>query len=190
MIETNAIVDSLYFLLKKIGKTDKLKLVKLLYFADKYHLIKYGRTVTNDKYVAMFHGPVGSNTKDVLDFDDISLEEDEFEYASSLLKKVSDNSFNINSSASLESLEFLSETDIESLEFVVNNFGSMGTWEIRDFSHKYPEWKQYEELFTNKETKCEPINLEQVISVVKGDNFPFSDKDLEKAIKIILGEYD
>jgi len=37
----------------------------VLYFADQCHLIKYGRFITGDRYVAMKHGPVPSDTYDL-----------------------------------------------------------------------------------------------------------------------------
>jgi len=39
---------------------------KLLYFADKIHLERYGRFITGDDYVAMKHGPVPSGTYDLM----------------------------------------------------------------------------------------------------------------------------
>ena len=36
------------------------KIFKILWFADLYHLKKYGRTVTGDTYIAMNNGPVPS----------------------------------------------------------------------------------------------------------------------------------
>ena len=68
MIEVSKIVQVLYHILVKIGPTDKIKLVKLVYLSDKYHLLKYARTITNDSYFAMKLGPVGSTLKDILAF--------------------------------------------------------------------------------------------------------------------------
>jgi hypothetical protein len=43
-----------------------LKIAKLLYFADKRHLLRYGRPITGDAYVGMKNGPVPSIAYDVL----------------------------------------------------------------------------------------------------------------------------
>lgn len=40
--------------------------LKVLYFADKAHLAKYGRLIYGDSYVAMRHGPVPSAAYDIL----------------------------------------------------------------------------------------------------------------------------
>jgi len=188
MVETGTIIEAIYHLLDKIGPTDKLKLVKLLYFADKFHLIKYGRTITNDEYWAMEHGPVGSNTKDVLEYDQlISISPNEHQYAEKFFSKVETNKFQVNKLDESPRFNFLSETDIEALETTVEHFGSMGTWDIRDFSHKYPEWAQYEELFKNEETRRERIQTEELISTIPNDPFGFSSKDIVNAKNIFNG---
>ena len=80
MTETTKIVQALCYFLTKIKRADKLRLVKLLFLADKYHLIHYGRTVTNDEYWAMPLGPVGTTTKDILTLDPDFLDREEYEY--------------------------------------------------------------------------------------------------------------
>lgn len=42
------------------------KLFKILYFAEKGHLSKYGRPITWDRYIAMKDGPVPSSIYDLL----------------------------------------------------------------------------------------------------------------------------
>ncbi len=44
----------------------KLKAIKLSYFLDKYHLVKYGRPVLGDNYVLMGLGSVPSMTLDII----------------------------------------------------------------------------------------------------------------------------
>lgn len=39
---------------------------KVLYFADKDHLARYGRFMAGDRYVAMKHGPVPSGAYDII----------------------------------------------------------------------------------------------------------------------------
>ncbi len=187
MIETSSIIEAIYYLLKRIGPSDKLKLVKLMYLADKYHLIRYGRTITNDEYFAMPHGPVGSTIKDVLSLDHFSLSYEEYNYTSQLLKKVSKNQFK----ASDKEIEFemLSETDIEALDFIANKFGQMSTWKLRDYTHEYPEWRQYQELFEDKRTKRERLNTKELLSILENDPLAMPANHIKESENLLTGNY-
>jgi len=47
------------------GEVDLHKLFKTLYFAEQKHLVKYGRVIIGDRYIAMKNGPVPSNLYDL-----------------------------------------------------------------------------------------------------------------------------
>jgi len=47
------ITTVLCYLSNKLGPINKLKTIKLLYYIDKAHLLKYGRFVSNDTYVKL-----------------------------------------------------------------------------------------------------------------------------------------
>ncbi|MES2701757.1 MAG: Panacea domain-containing protein [Bacteroidota bacterium] len=51
-------LNAALYVVTKIPSCDKHKLFKVLYFAEKDHLSKYGRPITGDYYVAMKYGPV------------------------------------------------------------------------------------------------------------------------------------
>ena len=129
VIETAKIVQAVCYMLGRIGRADKLKLVKLLFLADKCHLIRYGRTITGDEYWAMGYGPVGSATKDVLTFDK-AFSSNELDYASKMLKKVSEHEFEVSAPCNPESLDLLSETDIEAIQLVLEGYGHLSTNEL------------------------------------------------------------
>ena len=137
MIESSKIIQAFCYLLSKITTADKLKLIKLLYLADKYHIIRYARTITNDEYWAMDYGPVGSTAKDILGFD-AELLSKEFKYAQKMLKKVDQHNFTLGSHCTINELDKLSETDIEALDFITDHFGSLSTKELIKLTHRYP----------------------------------------------------
>ncbi|MEN9919783.1 MAG: hypothetical protein RL662_2219, partial [Bacteroidota bacterium] len=57
-----------YFAQKQPDKCmSKMKVYKLLWLADRYHVRQYGRTITGDTYYALPFGLVPSKTKDILD---------------------------------------------------------------------------------------------------------------------------
>jgi uncharacterized phage-associated protein len=51
-----------YFSEAGVGDLTKLKAVKLLYLADQYHFLRYGRPISGDRYIAMDLGPVPEST--------------------------------------------------------------------------------------------------------------------------------
>jgi uncharacterized phage-associated protein len=63
-IDKNKSISVVLFILKSLGKIDIHKLFKIIYFADQKHLVKYGRPITGDCYIAMKDGPVPSNIYD------------------------------------------------------------------------------------------------------------------------------
>jgi len=62
VIIMDSVIETIIYILRKIKKADKIKIIKLVYLANKYHLAKYGRTITGDDYYAIEHGPVGTAT--------------------------------------------------------------------------------------------------------------------------------
>ena len=48
------------------GQINLHKLFKSLYFAEQKHLVRYGRTIVGDKYIAMKDGPVPSKIFDLI----------------------------------------------------------------------------------------------------------------------------
>jgi len=54
-------VAALTYLASKVRRDfSKLRASKLLYFADRYHLINYGRPIIGDQYAKLPYGPVPS----------------------------------------------------------------------------------------------------------------------------------
>lgn len=64
--EEKALAVLLYLAEKAGGQIDLYKLLKMIYFADKAHLHKWGRTITADKYCRMNHGVTPSAVYDMI----------------------------------------------------------------------------------------------------------------------------
>ena len=134
-----------YFARKKDGKINKMKAVKLIYFADRYHLRKYGRPIVGDDYWAMKLGPVGSNLLNTANLSKEKLESDCFKYAKGFLRhNAKDTKKQTIVSKREVDLGVFSQTDIEALEVVFKEFGDQDQFELADISHNYPEWKKHE----------------------------------------------
>ena len=135
-----------YFARQEGGRINKMKVLKLVYFADRYHLRKYGRLVTNDTYYAMEHGPVASGVKDIAEFS-VALDHREKKYASQYIAPI--NKYSLKSRADIDHEEF-SDSDIEALEFAWVNFGNLDQYQLRDLTHKYPEWLKHKRALENR----------------------------------------
>ncbi len=63
-------INSLILIAEKIqnqdGSTDKYSTLKILYFAEVKHLVKYGRFITDDNIATLQHGSTPSNSYDLL----------------------------------------------------------------------------------------------------------------------------
>ncbi len=121
------------------GAITKLAVLKLIFFADRYHLRKYGRPITNDQYWAMQFGPVASAVKEMAELD--SLCGTERHYAANVFQKT-EPEYNLQSISAVDE-DVFSESDLEALQYVWSHFGNKHM-NLVNITHQYPEWKKHE----------------------------------------------
>ena len=143
-----------HFALKQGGKINKLKALKLIYFADRYHLRKYGRLITNDTYVAMKNGAVPSSTRDILQKTGF-IGTKEKDYANRFILT---SGYDLESNASPNDNVF-SQSDIEAIEFAWKRFGHLGKYAIARLTHEYPEWIVHEKTLNHKPRSRIPMDI-------------------------------
>lgn len=133
-----------YFASKKEGKINKMKAIKLVYFADRYHLRKYGRPVVGDVYMAMKFGPVASNTLNLANLENDRLDAECAKYINTFIKhpKHDLKKEHIESKQKVD-IDVFSKTDIEALEAVYAQFGDQDRFELAELTHIYPEWSKF-----------------------------------------------
>ena len=136
----------LAWLLRKYdGAASKILIIKLLYFADRYHLRKYGRTVSGDDYHALPNGPVASKTLNMANIEDNWLPPKACALASEYFE-LKNGGKTLTLIKNDEDQSSLSQTDIEALSFAYNTFGKYKPFDLVELTHKYPEWAQYRDL--------------------------------------------
>ena len=121
----------LWLLSQHGGVIYKLSLVKLIFLADRAHLAKYGRPIVGGQYVAMKHGPVGS---ELLDYLSRAVE------GSGLPFQVVGIWVRASQPASEEEL---SESDIRVLHEIDAQYGNCDRFALRNLTHGKAWQKNY-----------------------------------------------
>lgn len=134
------------------GKINILKLVKLIYLAERKFLRAFDMSMLNDKLVSMDNGPVNSRTLNKIN--GLTPDEDWSEF-------VTDRSHHFvglsNPETSDDRLDELSRAELRTLRDVWEEFGQMNQWDLVEYTHKHcQEWEDphgsstpipYERLF-------------------------------------------
>lgn len=135
-----------------------MKLIKLLYFGERYHLRNYGDLIIYDNYTALKFGPIQTKTKDVITQNEFYynnvLEEDT---KTQLLNVIEKNNYEV--AIKDNNTDLLSESEKESLDFSLERFGGFDQFVLADISHDYPEWKKFEDIFANNPTTSEQMSI-------------------------------
>ncbi len=146
-----------YFANKNTSRQiNKLKAIKLVWVADRFHLRKYGRLVSGDEYFALKYGPVASQLKNIAEHDNY-LPESYIEYAKEFIKPTDDR-LTIMARQKADN-NLLSQTDREALDFAWAKFGSQTGFNLANFSHMYPEWLKFKDVIESGEVSRAKISL-------------------------------
>jgi uncharacterized phage-associated protein len=135
--EAKATQAAAYLLKKRGGRMKYIKLIKLLYLADRKSFLERGRTITTDCYVSMEHGPVLSITYNLIGGTHRQTDHT-WERA---ISTVDDFDVKLNNPDARIKLDELSQADIEALDWVFAQYGHWNRWKLIDeIMHKLPEW--------------------------------------------------
>ena len=116
------------------GTMAYMKLLKLLYLADRKALLEHGRPITYDRFVSMDHGPVLSQTYNLI----VAEEAPEgHSYWRQYISEPSNYEVSLVKDAPNGALSRAQEGILES---VFAEFGSMNRWKLVEFCHTLPEW--------------------------------------------------
>jgi uncharacterized phage-associated protein len=127
------VIQSAAVLLKtaEARRMSRLRLLKLLYIADRESIQETARPITGDSAVAMDHGPVLSRTYDCIKGADLAAAEWErfFRNSGQDMELVSD-----------PGIRKLSRYEIEKLQSVASRFEHQNDWEVAESTHEFQEW--------------------------------------------------
>ena len=121
------------------GEEYYLRLLKLLYIADRNYLLKYGEMITGDRVVAMKNGPVLSNIFDLIKgIRGQGVNSDKWAYHLQTLPD--SHTVRLIDDPRTGSLCRASQ---EILDDVYTKYGKMPRFKLRDLTHSFPEWQKY-----------------------------------------------
>ncbi len=122
------------------GAINHMKLIKLLYIAERRALLRWGRPITFDWYVSMPHGPVLSATLDKINE---PVDPNRSSYWHRYITERRNHEVKLKNTSEIPN-DQLSPAEEALLDEVYAEFGRMSQWELRDYSHTLPEWQDPE----------------------------------------------
>ena len=164
------------FKISNTTRMNRVKLIKLIWAADRYHIRKYGRLVTEDAYYAMAHGPVSSLALDIAQLTEWEFNSAEYNFLDKLFNYDKKDTW-VEHDAIIDE-DYLSDTDKEALEFAWNTFGNYDAFYLADtISHYYPEWKKLEKNFSDKTSPKRSVKIDNEDFFNNPDNDKFFSLD-------------
>jgi uncharacterized phage-associated protein len=152
-------VQAAAFIVDRIGEVEKIKLIKLIYLADREHFIRTGAPITGDRQVAMPFGPVPSSTLDVINGQVSGADELVFRFLN-----VRNNKIRLHKSPGKAAI---SADEIETLTRVLKTHGKKAPWALANETHRLPE---YIACYVEGTSTTIPY---ETIAQVSGDNRRF-----------------
>ena len=125
-------VGAMTYLVERLGTVDKVKLMKLLYVADRDHFLRFGRPITGSRQVAMDRGPVPTTCLDVLDGQ-------WWAEPDAVFRSIHVENYTV-SLADPAAAAGLNDGERTILDGVLRQFGAMPTAELVDCTHAFPEF--------------------------------------------------
>jgi uncharacterized phage-associated protein len=130
------------FLKLRGGQMSYMKLIKLLYLADRTSLLKYGKPITMDRWYSMKHGPVLSNVLSLIT-DPSWTESSEGTWAQLISAPLEDHEVRLLSNTFPN--DRLSSAEEKIITEVFDKYGHYNRWDLVELLHKgeiAPEWKE------------------------------------------------
>jgi len=126
--------DAIARLIERSGKdVDYLRVVKLIYLADRESILKRGIPIVGGKYFSMWMGPVIS---EVMDF----VKQRNAPHWKEVISPLHGNALNLVGGTHYDSL---TSSEIEILDFIVERFSALSTEDLVEWCHENcPEYEK------------------------------------------------
>ena len=125
-------LNALLFVANRVQRKDFHKIFKIIYFADRQHLVDWGRPITGDTYIAMEAGPVPSRLYDMMKIVRGDSYMPDTEGLSQYFRV--ENWMYVNPLQNAD-LNELSSNEQEALQDAINKYAGLSYDEIKEKSH-------------------------------------------------------
>lgn len=126
-----------------------MSLIKLMYFADREALASWASPITNDAYYSLDNGPILSAVKDLIDEGPGCYDG----FWTAFISAPSNYTVDLIDDPGTSEL---SKAELALIEAIFAKYGNMNRWQLRDETHKLPEWR-------NPEGSAFPIYIEDIL---------------------------
>ncbi|PTP23813.1 hypothetical protein CWO07_22725 [Vibrio splendidus] len=126
-----------YFLLKsEPKKMPYIKLLKMLYLSERKSFVRWGSSMSGDNFVSMPHGPVMSQTYDL-----IRGHVSQKSVWQSFIKDEANYEVSLSEAISEDDIDELSRAEMKILDDIHSEFGQMGGFDLVGYTHDHcAEW--------------------------------------------------
>lgn len=152
--ERKATATAAVFLREHGNRMPYMKLIKLMYFAERESLRRFGRPVFGDRYFSLPHGPVVSTVLDLIKREANPVDEHRNLWSKFIQRQGYDVTL-----ASAADLGCLSDAELEMLSEIATVFHALDQWQLRDLTHALPEFK-------DPSGSALPISAEDILRVL------------------------
>ena len=141
-------VASLAFFASHAKGIDKLKAAKLFYYADKYHLLRYGKPILGDVYYHLDYGPVPSKALDIMNeaiepYQLRGIPQSNLELFKKYLKVDAEGKAHPTFEVKDEpDFDVFSESELEALRETVKRYGHYSGRQLIDLAHREAPWRK------------------------------------------------
>jgi uncharacterized phage-associated protein len=140
-------IEVILWLANRKPGIDIYHVAKVLFYADKMHINKYGRPITGDTYVKMPYGPVPSGVRDLITENSWLSPKQLLQIKKSLIIDKTDNHYKL-AAVRDPNMKYFSKSDISCLNSSLSKYGCMSFDELYNSTHS--EKCYYETEFNEK----------------------------------------
>ena len=166
-------IESIVWLANQNPDIDIYHIIKVIFFADKDHLNKYGRPIHGDTYIHMDNGPVPSAIRDIVT-QNVFLSPNHLEEIQDSLEIKSRKEYYKTSAKRPPNLDYFSKSDIECLGSSLKKHGHLSFDDLYKLTHSekcYSQTSNKDEISYSLMVDDDNPNKESILETIQETSF-------------------